>query len=114
MEICKPTKVTRKQLAEDFKMRQETVSRLTLRLINRGLVGEFRPSPPYQKIRPEDTPGNIVSPVVSHLGAPYASNFSACRRHENFYCDLRADHYSPLPRNLAEFQKVYDRCQGFP
>ena len=53
MEICKPTKVTRKQLAEDFKMRQETVSRLTLRLINRGLVGEFRPSPPYQKIRPE-------------------------------------------------------------
>jgi len=67
MEICKPKKVTRKQLAEDFNLRPGTVSAIALQLINRGLVGEFRPSPPYQKIRPEDTPGNIVRPVVSHL-----------------------------------------------
>ena len=48
MEICKPKKVTRKQLAEDFNLRPGTVSALALQLINRGLVEEFRPSPPYQ------------------------------------------------------------------
>ena len=106
MAICKPTKVTRKQLAEDFNLRPGTVSALALQLINRGIVEEFQPLP--------GDPRNIVRPVVCTLRAPYASNFFACRRHENFYCDLRADHYSPLPLNLAEFQKVYDRCQGFP
>ena len=53
MEICKPKKVTRKQLAEDFNLRPGTVSALALQLINRGLVEESRPSPPYQKGRPE-------------------------------------------------------------
>ena len=110
MEICKPTKVTRKQLAEDFNLRPGTVSALALQLTNRGLVEEFQPSPPYQKGRLE-----ILSVRwFRTLGAPYASNFSACRRHKNFYCDLRADHYTPLPPNLAEFQKVYDRYQGSP
>ena len=110
MDICKPTKVTRKQLAEDFKLRPKTVSALALQLINRGLVEESQPSPPYQKGRLE-----ILSVQwFPTLGAPYASNFSACRRHKIFYFDLRADHYSLLPPSLAEFQKVYDRCQGSP
>ena len=110
MDICKPTKVTRKQLAKDFKLHLETLSALALQLINRGLVEEFRPSPPYQKGRLE-----ILSVQwFRTLGALYVFNFSACRRHKNFYCDLRADHNSPLPPNLAEFQKVYDRCQGSP
>jgi transcriptional regulator of PTS gene len=64
MEICKPKKVTRKQLAEDFNLRPGTVSALALQLINRGLVKESRPSPPYQKGRPEI----LLRPVVSHLG----------------------------------------------
>ena len=64
MEICKPKKVTRKQLAEDFNLRPGTVSALALQLINRGLVEESRPSPPYQKGRPEI----LLRPVVSHLG----------------------------------------------
>ena len=64
MEICKPKKVTRKQLAEDFNLRPGTVSAIALQLINRGLVEEFRPSPPYQKGRPEI----LLRPVVSHLG----------------------------------------------
>ena len=110
MEICKPTKVTQKQLAEDFKLRPGTVFALALQLIDRGMVEEFRPSTPYRKGRPEI----LSAQWFRTLGAPYAFNFSACRRHENFYCDLRADHYSPLPLNLAEFQKVYDRCQGSP
>ena len=49
MDICKPSKVTLEQLAKDFKLRLETVSALALQLINRGLVEEFRPSPPYQR-----------------------------------------------------------------
>ena len=64
MEICKPKKVTRKQLAEDFNLRPGTVSTLALQLIDRGLVEESRPSPPYQKGRPEI----LLRPVVSHLG----------------------------------------------
>ena len=53
MDICKPMKVTRKQLAEDFNLRLETVFTLTMQLINRGLVEEFQPSLTYQKVRPE-------------------------------------------------------------
>ena len=110
MEICKPTKVTLKQLVEDLNLLPGTVSAFALQLINRDIVEEFQPLPAYQKRRTE-----ILSAWwFRTLRAPYASNFFACRRHENFYCDLRADHYSPLPPNLAEFQKVYDRCQGFP
>jgi Mn-dependent DtxR family transcriptional regulator len=41
MDICKSTKVPRKQLADDFKLRPETVSALALQLINRGMVEEF-------------------------------------------------------------------------
>ena len=88
MDIYKPSKVTLEQLEKDFKLRLETVSAHALQLINRSLVEEFRPSLLYQKGRLEI----LSAQWFRTLGAPYASNFSACRRHENFYCDLRADH----------------------
>ena len=62
MEICKPTKVTRKQLAEDFNLRPRTVSTLALQLINRGIVEEFQPLPAYQKRRPEYFPPGGFAP----------------------------------------------------
>jgi hypothetical protein len=53
MEVCKPTKVTRKQLVEDFNLRPGTVSAFALQLINRAIVEEFQPLPAYQKRRIE-------------------------------------------------------------
>ena len=64
MEICKLNNVTRKQLAQDFELRPGTVSALVLQLIDRGLVEEARPRPPYPKGRPEI----LLRPVVSRLG----------------------------------------------
>lgn len=64
MEICKLKNVTRKQIAQDFELRPGTVSALVLQLIERGLVEEARPTPPYQKGRPEI----LLRPVVSRLG----------------------------------------------
>lgn len=64
MEICKPKKVTRKELAKNFNIRPGTVSNLVLELIEHGLVQEGRPTTPYQKGRPEI----ILRPVMSSLG----------------------------------------------
>jgi len=63
MEICKPGKVTRKQLAHDFDIRPGTVSSIVLQLIEQGLVSEGRPSAPYQKGRPEI----LLHPVTSGM-----------------------------------------------
>jgi len=63
MEICKPGKVTRKQLAHDFDIRPGTVSSIVLQLIEQGLVSEGRPAMPYQKGRPEI----LLHPVTSRL-----------------------------------------------
>lgn len=64
IEICRPKKVTRKQLAADFDIRPGTVSSLVLQLIERGLVDEGRPTTPYQKGRPEI----LLRPVTARLG----------------------------------------------
>ncbi len=64
IEICRPKKVTRKQLAADFDIRPGTVSSLVLQLIERGLVDEARPTTPYQKGRPEI----LLRPVTARLG----------------------------------------------
>jgi len=53
LEICKPKKVTRKQLAIDFAIRPSTVSAIVLQLIDCGLVIEDRPPASHQKGRPE-------------------------------------------------------------
>ena len=62
MEICKPTKVTRKQLVEDFNLRPGTVSAFALQLINRAIVEEFQPLPAYQKRRSEYCPPGGFAP----------------------------------------------------
>ena len=62
MEICKPKKVTRKQLTEDFNLRPGTVSALAFQLINRCTVEEFRPLLAYQKRRPEHCPPGGFAP----------------------------------------------------
>lgn len=64
MEICKPKKVTRKQIAQEYDLRPGTVSALVLQLIERGLVDEGRPSTLHKKGRPEI----LLRPVLSRLG----------------------------------------------
>ncbi|HHS81968.1 MAG TPA: ROK family transcriptional regulator [Devosia sp.] len=64
IEICRPGRVTRKQLAADFAIRPGTVSRLVLDLIEAGLVEEKRPPASHQKGRPEI----LLQPVLDRLG----------------------------------------------